>query len=705
LIALNKPWLADFLTGERQAWIFVFKCLLAFYVAAWLAMLLQLEQPATSMVTVGLVMHPQSGMVRAKGFYRAIGNVAGSLCALVLIAAFAQQRELFLLALSLWVAGCAGGAMKYRNFMSYGFVLSGYTAAIVALPAISDPYNVFDAAMMRVSEVLLGVIVAGVVSDVIFPDRLGDVLRRSRRGHFEQFIAMASEPLDGSTPRSQMERTHLRFVRSAVQIEDLRSSVIFEDPDTRARSRRMQLHNLKYMAAATTFQSLYHLIDRLRRQNHADTANALVRLYGPIGEALSAGPTDTPEPKALAERIAACEALLPALASEMRNAFRNDLDLQMEFDGGATLVRRFASELHDLIMLEATLRKPLGRLPDGIEHVGFKRSNDHVAPLITALRGFLALAMLSLFWIDTSWASGPSALLTASYFCGLLATSPTPVSAAINISIGYALGMSAAFAVAFCLMPGSDGFTMLILASLPLMAIGPYLLTRNATLPGMGTGYVMSFAGILALKNPMVYNPEQFLNDAIASWFGVVACAVAFMLIPTVIGTSWLRRRQLRKLRQQVTVAASSPMTGLLYETESANRDLLHQIVQHTRPDSEEMRHLLTWDLAVHECVRAIIELRQDMQHAELPPPLKHIMQRSVDALAELYDAPDTRRWQEADRIVGHAITLTAQTLPRAQASCRPPLAHLLQLRAALRDDASALAPFIASTPEPSHAA
>ena len=705
MTALNKPWLVDFLLGERLAWIFVFKCLLAFYIAAWLAMLLQLEQPATAMVTVALVMHPQSGMVRAKGFYRTVGNVAGSLCALLLIAVFPQQRELFLLALSLWVAGCAGGAMKYRNFMSYGFVLSGYTAAIVALPAISDPTNVFDAAMMRVSEVLLGVVVAGVVSDVVFPERLGDVLRRGRREHFEQFIAMAGGTRLGSTPRSHMERSHLRFVRSAIQIEDLRSSVIFEDPETRARSSRMQLHNLRYMAAATTFQSLYHLIDRLQRQSHRGTAEALIRLYTPVSDALSAPASQRLVPTVLAGRVAACGLELPALAAELREAFRDDADLRMEFDSGTTLIRRFAGELHDLTLLEATLRKPQGRLPDGIEHVDFKRSNDYVAPLITTLRGFLALSVLSLFWINTSWVSGPSALLTASYFCGLLATSPSPVSAAINISIGYAMGMTGAFIVAFYLMPGSDGFMMLILASMPLMLIGPYLLTRNATLPGMGTGYVMSFAGILALKNPMVYNPEQFLNDAIASWIGVVACGVAFMLIPTVIGTEWLRRRQLRKLRQQVTFVASSPMPGLLYHAESANRDLLHQIVQHTRPDSDELKNLLTWDLAVHECVRAVIELRQDMQHAELPPPLKAIMQCSVDALARLYDAPDTHRWQEADRIIGHAITLTTQALPRAHACCQPPLAHLLQLRAALRDDESALAAFIVRTPEQQHAA
>jgi hypothetical protein len=103
--------------------------------------------------------------------------------------------------------------------------------------------------------------------------------------------------------------------------------------------------------------------------------------------------------------------------------------------------------------------------------------------------------------------------------------------------------------------------------------------------------------------------------------------------------------------------------------------------------------------------VRAVIELRQDMQHAELPPPLKEAMQRAVDALAAVYETPDSHLWREADRSIGHAVTLTTQSLPRAYASCRAPLTHLLQLHAALRDDESALASFIDTTPEPLHAA
>ncbi|WP_243050334.1 FUSC family protein [Dyella sp. RRB7] len=699
------PWLAEFLAGERQAWIFVFKCLLAFYLAAWLAMLFQLEQPSTAMITVAIVMHPHSGMVLAKSFYRAIGTVAGSLFALLLMTAFPQQRELFLLSLSLWVGLCSGGAVFYRNFMSYGFVLAGYTAAVVALPVVNHPQAVFDSAAMRVSEVMLGIIVAGLVSDIVLPERLRDVLNQSVREHYEHFIAFARGSLRGSIPRAAMEQAHLRFVRAAVQLEDLRSSVIFEDPQARARSSRMQLLNLRYMAAATSFQSLHHLINRLQRHHHPRTAGALIKLFAPVGEALSPSPSERTVPRRLIARLDACEAGVPVLAAQLRTELRQDPGLLLEFDCGTALLRRFVSELRDFAALEATLRETAGRLSGNVERVHFKRANDHAAPLFAVVRTFLTMLALGVFWLATDWPSGTTAMLLATLFSGLLATSPAPLSATTHIWIGFALGAAASYAVLFWLLPSSDGFLMLFLATLPLLLIGPYLTTRNATLPGVGTGYTLGFVLTLALKNPMTYNPEHFINDAIASLFGLMAAAGAFMVMPALVGTPWLRRRQLQQLRRQVAFAATAPMDGLLYRFESVNRDLFHQIVQHTRADSEESRSLLAWGLAVHDCGRTVIELRQDMQHAELPPPLLETMWRAVQQLAQLYDEPDPSRWQQADHAIEHAITLTTQALPLVRASCQPALAHLLQLRTALRDDESALAPYMVKTTEASRAA
>lgn len=693
------PWLAVFLGEEKLAWTFVFKTLLAMYITCWLAMLFQLEQPATAMITVAIVMHPQSGMVLAKSFYRALGTLAGSLFGLALMSLFPQQRELFLLSLSLWVAMCAGGATLYRNFAAYGFVLAGYTAAIVTLPAVSDPLNVFDSAVMRVSEVLLGIIVSGMVSDMVFPERLRIVLRRSAREHFAHFIDFARGSTGGAIPRAEMERAHMRFVRAAVQLEDLRASVIFEDPEARARSSRMRLLNLRYMAASTSFQSVHHLINRLERAGRAEVAAALIALYAPIGKALSPGGGQDQDPGVLAPRLAECEDILPPLAAKLRASLPPPALL--EFDTGAGLLRRFASEMRDFTALEASLRE--GKLRGTVETVHFRRGNDYIGVSISVLRTFLTMSTLSVFWLMSGWPFGSSAMLLATIFSGLFGASAHPLAGIVNTMVGYAAGMLGGYVVTFYLLPGGDGFTMLVIATLPILIIGPYLSTRN-TLPGVGAGFTLGFVYILALKNPMVYDPTHFLNDAIAQIVGLGLTAVAFVFVPAVTGTNWQRRRQLAQLRRQVVLAATAPLEGLLYRFESVNRDLFQQIVTHTTEGSAESRSLLAWALAVHECGRAVIELRRDMSAAAVPHDINVAAQDAVRAVAHLYQAPSKPYWLEADQAVDRAIAITAHNIDQARSACQPALHHLHLLRSALRDDESAMSPYIQLSPEPSHA-
>src|SRR5262249_15116192 len=154
----------------------------AIFVTGWIAMRLALPAPSTAMITTIIVANRQSGMVLAKSFYRALGSLAGAAAAIGIVATFPQQRDLFLVALSLWLGVCTGGATLYRNFKAYAFVLAGYTAAIIAIPVIDNPPGVFDSAVARLSEVLLGILVSGAISDVVFPSRMRDVLRRSARG-------------------------------------------------------------------------------------------------------------------------------------------------------------------------------------------------------------------------------------------------------------------------------------------------------------------------------------------------------------------------------------------------------------------------------------------------------------------------------------------------------------------------------------------
>lgn len=138
----SLEWRRGFFAWARTdgvTWVYIFKVLAAAFITLWLAMRLELPQPRTAMITVFIVMQPQSGHVFAKSFYRVLGTLAGSAMMVALIAIFPQNTELFLPSLALWVGLCSAGAMRYRTFRAYGFVLAGYTAAMIGLPVLQHP--------------------------------------------------------------------------------------------------------------------------------------------------------------------------------------------------------------------------------------------------------------------------------------------------------------------------------------------------------------------------------------------------------------------------------------------------------------------------------------------------------------------------------------------------------------------------------------
>ena len=193
----------------------------------------------------------------------------------------------------------------------------------------------------------------------------------------------------------------------------------------------------------------------------------------------------------------------------------------------------------------------------------------------------------------------------------------------------------------------------------------------------------------LAMCGVSLYGVVSAFGAAAASllpWLLGLAGA-AFMIMPAVTGTGWQRVRQLRRLRAQVTLAATEPLPGLAYRFESVSRDLFLQVVTHTKDGSAESRDLLAWGLAVQESGRAVLELRQQLAAGDLPPVIGDAAQAALQAVALLYQQPDGARWREAEHKVLEAIAASAgnQTVHL----------HLYQLLGALRDDESPLAGYI----------
>src|SRR4051794_40677962 len=271
-------------TNRYSPMIFAAKTTASGLIALLIAFTFNLDQPQWALLTVFIVSQPQSGLVLAKSFYRIIGTLVGAAVALLLVALFAQERVLFLGALALWIGGCTFGSQYARNFAAYSFVLSGYTVAIVGIPAALEANNAFFIANARVTEICLGIIVAAAVNRIVFPSSLAATLWQSVAAGRQALIDYLAEmPDDGRAAKSAVP-----LVSKAIAIENQRASAIFEEREVRDRSSSLRLLNLALLRAVAAAQSLGDHLAYLRdagrpietSTNHAVSgASQLLKLW------------------------------------------------------------------------------------------------------------------------------------------------------------------------------------------------------------------------------------------------------------------------------------------------------------------------------------------------------------------------------------------------------------------------------------------
>ena len=150
--------------------------------ALYIAFRMNLDDPKWAASTVWIVAQGSRGMGLSKSQYRILGTAIGAAVALVLTGAFAQTPELFLPALAAWIGLCAGVATFLRNFRAYAAVLAGYTAAIIAMDAVSAPLHAFDIATARFLYVVVGILCGAAFETVFAPGSpLADVRTRLAR--------------------------------------------------------------------------------------------------------------------------------------------------------------------------------------------------------------------------------------------------------------------------------------------------------------------------------------------------------------------------------------------------------------------------------------------------------------------------------------------------------------------------------------------
>lgn len=660
-----EPWRRAFFEWARSdgvTWVFIFKVLLAAFITLWLAMRLELAQPRIAMITVFIVMQAQSGQVFAKSFYRLLGTVAGSSFTVLLFALFPQNTEWFLPTLALWVGLCSAGAQRHRNFRGYGFVLAGYTAAMVGLPVLSQPGDAFMAAVWRVLEISLGLLVSTFVSAAVLPQSASAAMRDALYQRFGVFAAFVLQHLGGHGDRDQFEHSHVRFVAEAVGLESLRTLTAFEDPHMRRRSGRVSRLNGEFMAVTTRFNALHQLLDRVHGHGQVRAAldpalHALARLLEPFaGQAL----TDA-DARRLAETLDRYKAGFTDEVRRLRGLFLerapNEADL-LDFHTAFELLYRFVLELHSYAETHASLADHNHAREQWRD--AYTAQTNTWACIASGVRGALVLLVLGSFWLLSDWPSGGTMTLVAAATVGLSAATPNPRRFSFQMACGTALGAVAGFIEVFFIYPAIDGFPLLCLALAPVLAFGAFLASRPQWV-GYGVGLLIFFSIGSVPGNLTVYDPYSFINDYLAMVLGMLFCAAAgAIVLPP--NSRWLWRHLEHDLRGLVVFAISGRSKGLGNAFESRVRDLVHQAYGLAAGQPLVQRGMLRWMFTVLEVGHAIIELRREQDGLPVHPayherqPWRQAIRVMGRSLIRLFIQPSQANLERSLHAVDHAI-------------------------------------------------
>ncbi len=699
--------LADWWRTDGLTWVYVLKALTAAFLALAIAMRLDLPQPRTAMTTVFIVMQPQSGAVLAKSFYRIGGTLVGLVATLVLVALFAQHSELFLGALALWTGVCTAGAARNRNFRSYGFLLAGYTAALIGIPAALHPDGAFISAMTRASEVTLGVLCAGFVSALVMPQHASEQMRGAVRARFSQFVEYVAAVLARRIEPAHVERTNAQFLAEFVGFEAMRSIAVFEGHEARLRSNRLARLNSEFMTASTRLHALHQLMNRLRAQRATETIDALQPYFAELG-ALLHTPGEpvlsAADASSAANKLQAFKATLPRRVRETRTELVDtwpDCAL-LDFDTASELLYRFVDDMHIYTLTYASLATATHERERSPER--YEPKTNAVATAIAGVRGALLMAALSAFWIATAWPNGSTLVSVTAATSALASSSPTPTRMVTQMTLGTVLAVILGFIVEFGVYPHIDGLPMLCVALAPPLALGIFLTTRPK-LAGIGAGYCIFFCTQAGPDNVMRYDPSGYADSAFALVLSMLACAIAFaVIVPP--STPWLRAHLIADLRRQVVMACRTPLAQVRGRFESRARDLAFQAHAVEQQTPGAPRDALAWLVAVLEFGHAVIDLRGELEALPRDPryapsmPWRRGIAKSAGALVALFERPSGRKLDAALAATIDAIAAVQQVLTTFE----PPrderhrlqriLSHLHFVRTALIDPHSPLAAF-----------
>jgi uncharacterized membrane protein YccC len=543
----------DALLVRHAAIIFACKTFLAAVLALLVALWLDLPRPYWAMASVYITSQPLAGATGSKAFYRVLGTVIGAVAAVAMVPNLVDAPELLCLAMALWVGLCLYLSLLDRQPRSYGFMLSGYTVALIGFPAVSEPGSIFDIALARVEEITLGILCAALVSAVLFPRSVAPAIAGRVESWLKDARRLARDVLVGNGSGRELIAQQLKLATDAVEIDALAGHLSYDRAADANTIRSLQLVRRHMMMLLPLLASIADRIAGLssRRETHPE----LQPLLGRIAHWLTTGGFSEREPAGdLRHAIVELRPNLAADASWDQIMLANLLvrlrDL-VDISSDCRALERVIAEGSDPAQVKLAFEPEAGIVP--------VRHRDHTLALWSAAGAVAAILLCCVLWIATGWADGASAPMMAAVGCSLFATQDDPARGISGFAGWSLVSVIVVGFYLFAVVPAITDIEVLIAALAPTFLLYGFLIARPAT-GFIGMALAANTSTLLALQSTYTADFQSYANSSIAFLTGMAMAAVVTRLGRTV-GAEWIAQRLMKT--SWTTLAVTAERRGL----------------------------------------------------------------------------------------------------------------------------------------------
>lgn len=522
---------------DTGRFLFVLRTAIAVALSVLIAWAVGLDHPQWAGMAVWAASLPVRGQLVAKSIARLGGTILGAVAGIAIVWFCKDSVVLLAFALSIWVSACVLVGHVVRSFLTYGAILAGYSASLVALVDIPHHDQIIALGLDRMATALIGVVLAIAVS---------------------WFFAARSAGQDDLGQIVDFTAGVMRHVRA----------VLCGDSETLLEKRHSLVSRLAALDAALEMRGVDTGLSRekLRQCRRVLPELLSVLLWRRQGME-----------KVLDERIR--QALDRLIASLEKR--RPDADIPRQFEELLAAISP-VPELSRLNSFMSALHRELAPLmrDDGDETLSpqLVLHRDWSGARQASIRAFTLMMSVGLIWAWSGQSYGAYMLLGVSVMSTVFSTFDSPARVMRWVFAGQVMGATAAVICHWAVWPYATSELQQVLMMWPFIGLG-VLLMSHRRLAGGGFDYNMVF---LLLSAPGLPLQGSLSNSIILSLAVVVAPLIAWagylLIYPVNAG------RRIENLKQQMlselrSLAASqeSPATRNLWRARTFHR-LFHLV-------------------------------------------------------------------------------------------------------------------------------